>query len=230
MFCLQPRARAAAFSTGAAVPTPLQTALAAGGWEHAWRTRTTPWEAGAAPPALLRLLRASPPLLPARARVLVPGCGLGHDAAAFAAAGHEVLGLDLSPTAVAAARARHPGVPFEAADFFAWSGRPFDFAWDYTFYAALPPALRPQWAAALGRAVAAGGRAAVLLFPVDGGGGGGGGGGGPPFNMEPEEVCAQLRGAGFSRERLGPVPAGDSFKPRAGREWLGVWEKQAPPL
>jgi SAM-dependent methyltransferase len=57
------------------------------------------------------------PLLPARARVVDLGCGDGTTAAALAAAGHDVLGIDSSPAQVALARERAPGARFEVASF-----------------------------------------------------------------------------------------------------------------
>ncbi|MBX3317984.1 MAG: class I SAM-dependent methyltransferase [Phycisphaeraceae bacterium] len=52
------------------------------------------------------------------ARVAIVGCGLGDDVALFADRGYDVLGLDLSPTAVEWARHRFPDHAgrFETAD------------------------------------------------------------------------------------------------------------------
>lgn len=46
-------------------------------------------------------------------RVLELGCGLGHYTAEIAAQGVEVLGVDISETAIAKARALHPGLAFK---------------------------------------------------------------------------------------------------------------------
>ena len=48
-------------------------------------------------------------LVPRRARVLDAGCGTGRVGAALAAAGHDVVGVDLDPVLVAAATEDHPG-------------------------------------------------------------------------------------------------------------------------
>lgn len=52
------------------------------------------------------------------ARVAVTGCGLGDDVALFAERGYDVLGIDLSPTAVEWARQRFPNHAgrFESGD------------------------------------------------------------------------------------------------------------------
>jgi SAM-dependent methyltransferase len=47
-------------------------------------------------------------------RVVELGCGFGHYTARIAAAGFEAVGVDISETAVTKARARHPGLQFEA--------------------------------------------------------------------------------------------------------------------
>ncbi|WP_431945676.1 class I SAM-dependent methyltransferase [Micromonospora marina] len=60
-----------------------------------------------------RLLDA---LVPPGVRVLDAGCGTGRVAAALAARGHDVVGVDADPTLVEAARADHPGPRFLVAD------------------------------------------------------------------------------------------------------------------
>ena len=48
-----------------------------------------------------------------RGRLLVIGCGRGHDVVALTALGAEAHGLDISPTAIAEARRAHPDIPKE---------------------------------------------------------------------------------------------------------------------
>ena len=79
-------------------------------------------------PALVHLLGSGGGLVEAAGkRAFVPGCGRGYDLAALVAAGAtQAVGLELAPTAVAAAReylAQQPGlnpeaVPVVEGDFF----------------------------------------------------------------------------------------------------------------
>jgi SAM-dependent methyltransferase len=48
-------------------------------------------------------------MLPRRSRVLDAGCGPGRVGAFLAAAGHEVIGVDVDPVLIAAAEEDHPG-------------------------------------------------------------------------------------------------------------------------
>jgi len=110
---------------------------------------------------------------------------------------------------------------YQTADFFKHRDtidRPYDMIWDYTFYCALPPSMRRDWAAAMTRLVQPGtGRLVTLLFPV------GKFEGGPPFAVDVEAAREELEEAGFVCEELEAVPGEHSLKPRRGREWLGIW-------
>jgi SAM-dependent methyltransferase len=55
-------------------------------------------------------------MVPRGARVLDAGCGPGRVGAHLAAAGHEVVGVDLDPVLIAAAEEDHPGPRWLVAD------------------------------------------------------------------------------------------------------------------
>jgi SAM-dependent methyltransferase len=57
-----------------------------------------------------------------RRRILDLGCGPGHYAGRLAAQGHEVVGLDLDPQMIAAARANHPAAVFHCRDMIDLEG------------------------------------------------------------------------------------------------------------
>ena len=72
-------------------------------WEQHYLEQDTPWDKGQPAPGLTAFLQERQAL---EGRILVPGCGLGHDVRALSKAGGdttEVIGLDLSPTAMARA-------------------------------------------------------------------------------------------------------------------------------
>jgi SAM-dependent methyltransferase len=55
-------------------------------------------------------------LLPRRSRVLDAGCGGGRTGGYLAAAGHEVVGVDVDPVLIAAAKEDHPGPTWLVGD------------------------------------------------------------------------------------------------------------------
>ncbi len=62
-------------------------------WESHYQTGDMPWEKGAPAPPLSEWLSKNK----IHGRVLVPGCGSGHDVRELARAGAEPIGLDLAP-------------------------------------------------------------------------------------------------------------------------------------
>ncbi|KAL0576750.1 hypothetical protein V5O48_005240 [Marasmius crinis-equi] len=71
------------------------------------KQQDTPWDAGKSQPGLRTLLDSKELDLPATGKALVPGCGTGYDAIVLGTTlGYEVLGLDISATAIEKARRR----------------------------------------------------------------------------------------------------------------------------
>ncbi len=115
-------------------------------WEDKYRAMAIPWDRGAASPALLGWIEDGV-LLPGR--VLIPGCGRGHEALELARRGFQVTALDIAPTALEhlAAELHTAGVDAErvCADALAWQAdQPFDAIYEQTCLCALDPA---HWAA-----------------------------------------------------------------------------------
>ena len=77
-------------------------------WEQRYRDDNTPWDRGETSRALLRWLDSGA-LRPCR--ILVPGCGRGYEVVELARRGFEVTAVDMSPSAVAHARAALDTVP-----------------------------------------------------------------------------------------------------------------------
>ncbi|XP_057527496.1 thiocyanate methyltransferase 1-like isoform X3 [Amaranthus tricolor] len=121
------------------------------GWERCWEEGLTPWDLGKPTPVLQHLLQTDS--LP-KGRVLVPGCGSGHDVVALASPERYVVGLDISEAALQKARELASSSPnanyfsFLQVDFFTWQPTElFDLIFDYTFFCAIQPHLRSAWAA-----------------------------------------------------------------------------------
>ncbi len=113
-------------------------------WEKRFQAGDTPWDRGTANPQL-GLWLASGTLKPCR--ILVPGCGSGHEVAVLAAASFEVTALDYAPAAIERARKQLDTAGLKAtlieADVLAWKPvRAFDAIYEQTCLCALYP---DQW-------------------------------------------------------------------------------------
>ncbi|MBU6289140.1 MAG: methyltransferase domain-containing protein [Chloroflexi bacterium] len=186
-------------------------------WEGRYQAGRTGWERGVPTPAFRRLLASD--RAPVPGRVVVPGCGRGHDALLFAEAGHQVTGLDFAPSAIAGARelATAAGladrVTFEVADVLGADvsvhvGQ-YDFAVERACYCALHPSDRERYVESVAKMLRPGGRLIGSFFvgPAEGG---------PPFAATWEEIEASLapwfetETVGFALEET-PLPGADLF-------------------
>lgn len=168
-------------------------------WDNRYRDSRDGWDLGQAPTWLVEKASA----LQAR-KVLVVGCGRGHDAVAFAQAEHEVVGLDFSPRALTDANALYPSVPgltFVQGDVFelgqgnlhAMAGA-YDLIWEQTCLCAIDPKRRQDYFAAIERALAPRGQWHAVLW-------GHGEEGGPPFHLTPD-IVQKIVPASFTRSGL----------------------------
>ncbi|HUQ26334.1 MAG TPA: methyltransferase [Burkholderiales bacterium] len=185
-------------------------------WDERYRGGTTPWDAGAVPPALFAWLQKSD----AKMRILVPGCGSGYEVRAFAERGHDVLGIDFSDAALENAR-RELGELADRvrkADFFQLAEEPFDLVYERTFLCALPRRLWPDWARGVARLVRPGGRVAGFFFLDDNERG-------PPFGIDAARLNEML-GKSFEKAEDAPIPAEQSVPVLAGKEVWQVWKRR----
>ncbi len=119
-----------------------------------------PWSDGRAHPALVRWLDAvAPQLVRCGARVVVPACGFGADAAEVARRGYDVIGFDAAPAALHWARRLDPdgSVSWVEADLFELPGRwrhRFDLVVEVNTVQALGPECRGDVLAAMAELVA----------------------------------------------------------------------------
>jgi SAM-dependent methyltransferase len=193
-------------------------------WEDLYARRNDVWELGRPAPPLVDFVEATPP---PRGRVLVPGCGRGHDARYLATTGYSVVGVDFSPAAVADARAlaARDGVTvdFQQRDVFDLArdyANAFDGAWEYTCFCAIDPARRAEYVRVMAAVVRPGGWFLACFFPLrmDRAG--------PPFPVRRDEARRFLAPA-FRIERA--FPPLRSVRPRQGREWMVFARRTAGP-
>lgn len=187
-------------------------------WNQRYEVADTPWDKGKAHPVLREMLTHGA----LAGRVLVPGCGTGHDVRELARRGLEVVGLDLSSLALEHARSRPPvgRETYQLGDLFsAPEGWPehFDGVFEHTCFCAIDPARRPDYVAAVAAALKPGGHLLAVFFlnPENDGQG-------PPFGCTVPELDV-LFGQKFAlREEHGEIP---TYPERAGRELLRLYQR-----
>jgi len=190
-------------------------------WEAAYRAHETPWDKGRAHPALVAWLSRNR----LTGKILVPGCGSGHDVRALSADPDAfVTGLDLAATAKTVAesfpRARHEhyvtGDFLSGAEIAAGS---FDALFEHTCFCAIPPDQRPAYARTAARVLRPGGTFLAIFYrnPSHGGDDG------PPFGCSMEEAD-RLFGADF--DVIEEAEGVKTFEGREAREVLRVMRRK----
>lgn len=180
--------------------------------------RAIPWAHAKPCPWVIQWMHASGrATLPAGARVMVTGCGLGNDVAAMIRMGYDAMGMDISPSAIASAQQRFPehAAAFTVADLFevpaALRSR-FDLVVEVHTVQALPPVHRSALAKGIASllaprgcvlAIARGREAAIPLEAVQG----------PPFAMTPDELTAAFTEAGLVEAEAVEAFLDDSDQP-----------------
>ena len=184
-------------------------------WEKRYQAGTTHWDKGCASPGLVRFIGEKP----LTGRILVPGCGFGHDAAAIASAGaEEVVGMDLAPSAVEGAIQRYqlPNLSFKMGDFLNLphlNGQEYDAAFEHTLFCAIAPNRREDYVRAMARALKSGGILLAVFYmnpdvaPDEG----------PPFGSSKAELDALFEG--FFEMQSEWIPA-EAFAGRENRELM----------
>ena len=116
-------------------------------WDNRYVDDHIPWDRQGVSPALYHWLEAGT-LIPGR--ILVPGCGRGHEVLELTRCGFDVTALDISPTAIAFLRQRlgeqrlHADV--QQVDLFAWEpDGAYDAIYDQTGLCAMVPSQWPDY-------------------------------------------------------------------------------------
>ncbi len=135
-------------------------------WQAQYDSGVIPWDEAAPHPALLDAIAESGPF---EGRILVPGCGLGHDVRAVSAPANRVIGVDIAPGAIAKA-AVFPKTGREeyiVANLFDLPRNfRFSFHWvvEHTCFCAIDPWMRTAYAAAVAGALESGGHLFAIFY------------------------------------------------------------------
>jgi SAM-dependent methyltransferase len=192
-------------------------------WQRRYEQNDTPWDKGTVAPPLADYFKTHA----ITGRVLVPGCGRGHEVRALAAQSNcLVTGLDFAPGAVAdatqltAEAGLSASARFVVGDFF----RPlpemmdaFDWLVEHTCFCAIEPRRRPDYVRAAAAVLRVGGKIFGIFYltpDVEAG---------PPFAVSVDEL-GTLFGAQFAiLENWIPTA---SFPGRESRERVLVLQKR----
>lgn len=161
-----------------------------------------PWANLRPNPMMVAWLNAQAPgLVRPGSRVVVVGCGLGDDVSELACRGYDVVGFDISPTAVEWARRRFPSLASAIiqADLLALPPRllrRFDLVVEIYTLQALPPDLREQAAPAVASLASPRGHVLTIAAarapdePLDAAAG-------PPWPLSAPELTSLMEHAGM---------------------------------
>lgn len=178
-----------------------------------------PWEKGEPSPGLVDFIAIHPELH--RGTVLVPGCGTGHDARAWANAGYQVTGMDLAPSAIRLSRERTAAAglkaEFRAGNFL--EDEPFtqfDWIFEHTLFCAINRDQRDDYVRALLRWLKPNGQYLAINYMICDQEG-------PPFGVAQPELMERFT-PHFDLKQ-GWVPR--SYPNRTGLELMLWWQRKA---
>lgn len=186
-----------------------------GFWQPRYVAGATPWDFGGVPVALSRWLSAQS----AAGRVLIPGCGAGHEVRAFHDAGWDVTAIDYAPAAVERAKAAFSDVEtkISLADFFHDDfGRDFDLIYERTFLCSMPRNRWPEYVARMAELLRDDGRLIGHFFFGESDDP-------PPYPLRGDETQQAFFAPAFTR--LHDEAAVDSLPMFVGRERWQIWQK-----
>ncbi|XP_058184248.1 probable thiol methyltransferase 2 isoform X2 [Rhododendron vialii] len=163
-----------------------------GGWQKCWEQGLTPWDLGKPTPVLVHLHQTG---ALRTGRALIPGCG-----------------------SLASSSPNADCLTFLNEDFFAWKPTElFDLIFDYTFFCAIEPSMRPAWASQMQYLLKPDGELITLMFPITNHAWG------PPYKVSIADYEELLRPLGF--KPISTVENELATGDREGREMLGRWKK-----
>ncbi|GAV21056.1 magnesium-protoporphyrin O-methyltransferase [Mariprofundus micogutta] len=145
-------------------------------WEAKYENKETGWDRGGFSPALSTWLETLEPC-----RILVPGCGRGHEVIELARRGFDVVAVDVATPAINHMQAMLEKEKLSAtlihADLFELELEPFDAIYEQTCLCALQPTQWEKYEQWLHTQLKPGGQLLALFMQT-------GAEGGPPFHCD----------------------------------------------
>lgn len=179
-------------------------------WQNRYQEEKTGWDAGSITTPIKAYFDA---INDKSIKILIPGCGNAHEAAYLFQAGFTNLYLcDWAQAPLDTFSNENPNFPKEqliCANFFDLEEKDFDYVVEQTFFCAINPSLRPQYAQKMAELLKTGGQLVGLFFGKELGLEG------PPFGGNQAEYLTYFEPL-FSTIRMAPCT--NSIAPRLGSE------------
>ena len=135
-------------------------------WNDQYKANTTGWDLGQVSPPLKDYIDQ---LKNRDLRILIPGCGNSYEAEYLLEQGFtNVSVIDIAPEPVERLRSKfqsNPNIKIISGDFFSHKGE-YDLILEQTFFCALDPELRKNYAGAMKSLIPKGGKIAGVLFNI----------------------------------------------------------------
>lgn len=188
-------------------------------WADRYQKQQTPWNIGQPAPPLVSFYQHHISTIPL-GKMIVVGCGHGHDAAFFANQGFDVVGLDFVSEALFLAKQRYINqVDWLQGNLFQLPNHllsQFDYVVEHTCFCAIHPDDRQQYVQSVASLLKPQGKYLGLFWAfVDPDG--------PPWPSHEDELKS-LFGKHFQVEKL--YRPQNSVQTRLNQEILGYFQKQ----
>jgi SAM-dependent methyltransferase len=188
-------------------------------WQRHYEENDLGWDLGQVAPPFVKLWQEEK--LPL-GKVLVPGCGRGHEVVFLAENGFDVTAIDFSSGAVTylknALKKRNLEGRILHQDFFSLDEShegAYDLVLEQTFFCAISPKQRRDYVLNVSRILKPGGILVGLFYHTDEQGG-------PPYNTTREDIEMHFSKK-FEIQELDKTSL--STEQRKDKEWLGILKK-----
>ena len=188
-------------------------------WQDHYDSNDLGWDLGQVAPPFVELWEKGKLSL---GKVLLQGCGRGHEVIFLAENGFEVTGIDFSEGAVTylgnALKKRNLKGRVLHQDLFSLDDTHdgvYDLVIEQTFFCAISPRQRQDYVLKVSRMLKPGGMLVGLFYHTDKQGG-------PPYNTTREDIETHFS-ENFEIQELDKTSL--SSEQRKGKEWLGILKK-----